>query len=302
MTAADGVWDAADTPVLLAGANGNVYETRPTRSLARDLAYDQDATPLKAFGAAGKSPDASRRPLHQQDTGTSHSRQNRRAATAPTLPALSSHIDPVDLPAAGKSTSSSVRRAPDERPIASVGWAGGLAASPEMRRSRTSTSGGSPQTASPPNWDARSPKANARQAIVPRQAEAVPRPPARAYEPVYSLINRGFDEEASRVAMALTGGNVDKALQLLIEDNKAHVAKHQSEWEFEGDTGWAAFDGEAEALLQDASASGMTSCEMCIHGRRYLIDFDSMTQFNLATSKSRRIRRKRLALEDASAT
>mmetsp|Transcript_2768 Transcript_2768/g.3356 ORF Transcript_2768/g.3356 Transcript_2768/m.3356 type:complete len:182 (+) Transcript_2768:76-621(+) len=166
-----GVWDACESPVLLAGSNGHVYETRPTKSLARDLAYEDAPSPTALHGGA-MSPEASRR--------------NGRAATAPTLPWMGPSAEFVH---AGRSLPSNVRRQSnaEERPIMGMGCGAEGAASPTMRKSRTFPKGGSP----------RSPRrsitndAKSKQALVPKHADGSknsPKAMVRQYEPVHTLI------------------------------------------------------------------------------------------------------------------
>jgi len=115
----------------------------------------------------------------------------------------------------------------------------------------------------------------------------------KPYAPVKVLVDMGFDEESAKVAIAAAAGDVDRAVRLMLEDNKAQQATQQAEWEFEGDRGWVSFDVETNELLKEAVARGEAACEIRSGGRRYFVDFDSLTQLNLASHKSRRIRKKR---------
>jgi len=114
-----------------------------------------------------------------------------------------------------------------------------------------------------------------------------------AYEPTESLLSMGFDEETARAAIAAAGGDVERALRLILEDSRAHDAREVGEWEFEGDKGWVPFDAEAEAVLKAALDRGDQACELRAGGNRYLIDLDNLTQLNLASRRVRAIRRRR---------
>jgi len=102
----------------------------------------------------------------------------------------------------------------------------------------------------------------------------------------------GFDEDSARAAVVAAGGDVDRAVRMALEDLKAHNAMNQCEWEFEGDMGWVFFDGDTDATIRGAVERGESACEIRTRGQRYLIDFDSMTQLNLTSQRSRRIRRR----------
>merc|ERR1712167_361942 len=101
---------------------------------------------------------------------------------------------------------------------------------------------------------------------------------ARVYEPVDVLVNMGFDLELSRVAIAAAGGDIDRAVRIVMEDAKAHTSIEAGEWEFEGDKGWAAFDCDTDRHLSGAYLRGDSACELRIAGNRYLVDFDNLTQ------------------------
>lgn len=87
-------------------------------------------------------------------------------------------------------------------------------------------------------------------------------------------------------------GDVDRAVRIVLEDQRTHDALKACEWEFEGDVGWAPFDGDTDAVLSRAFARGLSAAEVVIVGQRYLVDFDSLTQLNLGSKRSRRIRRR----------
>jgi len=102
----------------------------------------------------------------------------------------------------------------------------------------------------------------------------------------------GFDEGSARAAIIAAGGDVDRAVRIVLEDSRAHNARSLAEWEFEGDMGWAPFDSDSDVFMKDAVHRGESSCELRMGGHRYLIDFESLTQHNLATKRTRRIRRR----------
>lgn len=122
-------------------------------------------------------------------------------------------------------------------------------------------------------------------------------PPARAsrrsYAPSSVLTDMGFDEESAKAAMVAAGGDVDRAVRIILGDSEVRNVNQNAEWEFEADNGWVAFDAEQDDILRDASARGMTSCELRTGGRRYFVDFDKLTQQNIHSQKCRRIRRRK---------
>lgn len=284
-----GVWDVSGSPVYLAGYNG-LHETRPTRSLARDLADDFSRSSEQMVRRPARDaarPSTAAAEVHPRDIG---GRRDRRAVTIDFVPGRSElHKDSSTMPPAGKRRTSDVMgrvASADDRPIVSSGSYSpttSAASTTPTRHSRLGSSG-SERKPSRPSLDS---------ALTPSSKVSS----LRAYEPVHALTNQGFDEESSRVALAMAAGDVDKAVRLLLEDGKAHLANAQSEWEFEGDAAWTAFDCEVAAALNEAEARGESACEIKIAGRRYLIDFESMTQFNLATQRCRSIRKRRLAIE-----
>lgn len=113
-----------------------------------------------------------------------------------------------------------------------------------------------------------------------------------SYDPIEKLLGMGMDKESARVALCAVGGDVEKAMRLVLEDSKAHVSREACEWEFEGDKGWVPFDVESDRILQKAVDQMKEACELRLNGHRYLIDFNSLTQLNLASQRSRRIRRR----------
>merc|ERR1711884_566059 len=102
----------------------------------------------------------------------------------------------------------------------------------------------------------------------------------------------GFDETSAKVAMAAAGGDVDRAIRIALEDSQAHDARSGAEWEFEGDRGWLPFDCNTEGIIKEAISRGESACEIRTGGHRYLIDFTSLKQVNIATKRTRRIRRR----------
>lgn len=114
----------------------------------------------------------------------------------------------------------------------------------------------------------------------------------KPYAPVDVLTNMGFEEDLARVAIAAAGGDVDRAVRIMLEDAKAHNAREAGEWEFLGDQGWAAFDIDTDRLLQEAYSRGDSACELKVAGNRYLVDFDAFTQLNIASKRTRRVRRR----------
>lgn len=215
----DGGYSAWDTesPVVLAGANGAFFETRPTPCLARELAEADAAYPTNAH----KSRFGEERLL--------------RVGGSPDVP---------EEPRGGRR-----RTVPADRPVV-------------------------PSAATLPR---------------PRQSCSMIRKPA--YSPGKFLTDMGFDAESVKVALVAAGGDVDRALRILLEDGQAH-AREESEWEFEGDAGWVPYDQATDEVLRDAASRGESTCAIRIEGRQYLLDFGSLTQFNLATNRTRRIRKR----------
>jgi len=285
----EGRWGVTTAPLLLVGADGNVHETRPTTSLAHDLAasdvleVSQTSTPSRAR----RLPDPDERPLHGG------------YGCGSAAPALE------DFSRAGGSSSStgrSVRRLSNaDRPVSGfagssgAGAAGcsGSAGRPSLRPQQMSPThcGSTSSRRHSTAGDARSPRPSGTMST----SNALRRRSLRgtAYEPTESLLSMGFDEETARAAIAAAGGDVERALRLILEDSRAHDAREVGEWEFEGDKGWVPFDAEAEAVLKAALDRGDQACELRAGGNRYLIDLDNLTQLNLASRRVRAIRRRR---------
>lgn len=257
------------TPLLFAGADGNIHETRPTTSLARDLAerevQEPAAVPVPipaAIGARRRS-ETDERPL--------------RGAVA--------------WQAGGAGPRELAGRLPaDARPIS--GFAGSpsaVAASsvPARRWSHGSAVSSSKGSSSP--------SAASCQASKPLRGPGPhgSRRPSRPYEPINELLSMGFDEASARAAIAAAGGDVDRAVRIVLEDTKAHDARSRCEWEFEGDSGWVPFDGEVDDIIKDAVARGQSACEFRARGNPYFIDLENLTQLNLSSKRTRRIRRRR---------
>lgn len=116
---------------------------------------------------------------------------------------------------------------------------------------------------------------------------------SRPYEPINQLLNMGFDEASARAAIAAAGGDVDRAVRIVLEDSKVHDARNHCEWEFEGDSGWVPFDNEVDEVIKAAVARGQSACEFRARGNQYFIDLDNLTQLNLSSKRTRRIRRRR---------
>lgn len=271
-----GRWDLSQGPVLLAGADGNVHETRPTVSLARDLAQAEENQPRVL--PLGGSP-ASR------DSRPSLSSLNR--AKVEERPA---RVNPDDRPLRPMHGAAAI--GPRSPGGSGLGYGGG-GSSPSAARLKASKSTPSVNRPSVGGAGRSSTGGGASPGI------GLQRRSLRPYAPLDTLLNMGFDEEAARAAVAAAGGDVDRAVRLVLEDARAHDAVNAAEWEFDGDAGWAPFDPETDAILSAAASRGKSACEVQIDGRRYLVDFDSFTQLNLASNKGRRIRRRH---ESASAS
>lgn len=300
-TSGNGCWDLTPAPVLLAGADGNIHETRPTASLARDLAQSdaQEATevPLVANRHARRRshPNPDERPLQGGA-------------------AVSWQVDMSDT--VKRSPGSSARTTLADRPIGGFGGAAGPS-SPSSPSSgstfpkRHTYSGGGPSSPSrhklggvaAPSRGTRQRVSAPGPAVVARQSsggDAPTQPPQqrrslRTYNPINELLDMGFDPASARVAIAAARGDVDLAARIMLEDMRAHNARTQCEWEFEGDAGWAPFDVEADTAIKQAVERGDDCCEVRIAGHRYLLDFANMTQFNMSSRRTRRIRRRSTA-------
>lgn len=205
-------------------------------------------------------------------------------------------------PKSSSPSSPSRRRRPEERPLAMTGAAPeanrsrvsrvsvadrplcgfGDASSKSSRRSYGGSSSFEPLTA----------PANRRSIASVKDRPDVKRNGRCSYDPIEKLLGMGMDKESARVALCAVGGDVEKAMRLVLEDSKAHVSREACEWEFEGDKGWVPFDVESDRILQKAVDQMKEACELRLNGHRYLIDFNSLTQLNLASQRSRRIRRR----------
>lgn len=301
----NGCWDLTPAPVLLAGADGNIHETRPTASLARDLAQSdaQEAmeVPLVVNKHARRRshPDPDERPLQGA--------------------AVSWHVDKSD--SVKRSPGSAGRSTLADRPIGGFGGAAGTSSpfSPSSGSScstfpkRHTFGGGGPSSPSKHNTGGvAAPSRGTRQkvsspgaAAVARQSHAggdamtqpQQRRSLRTYNPINELLDMGFDPASARVAIAAAGGDVDLAARIMLEDMRAHNARTQCEWEFEGDAGWAPFDVEADSAIKQAVARGDDCCEVRVAGHRYLLDFANLTQFNMSSRRTRRIRRRSTAAD-----
>lgn len=280
-----GSWDLSENPVLLAGADGNAYETRPTTSLARDLAQaETEDSVTTSTSAAGSS-----RPRR-------HTNPDDRPLR---LPAASNWGQgPSDAPSpnhrAERGSAAGNRLA--DRPVA--GFSSSSWSPPMGAKQRTSTSSGGYAGAGRPSFSAarESERRHSMDGAGPVKSRGSGLgngcPSSKSYAPVDVLTNMGFDEDLARVAIAAAGGDVDRAVRVMLEDAKAHDARRIGEWEFEGDKGWAPFDCETDQLLREAFARGDASCHIRGGGNRYLVDFDSLTQLNLSSKRTRRIRRR----------
>eukprot|EP00746_Dinoflagellata_sp_MGD_P137115 gnl/MRDRNA2_/MRDRNA2_70937_c0_seq1.p1 gnl/MRDRNA2_/MRDRNA2_70937_c0~~gnl/MRDRNA2_/MRDRNA2_70937_c0_seq1.p1 ORF type:complete len:390 (-),score=50.44 gnl/MRDRNA2_/MRDRNA2_70937_c0_seq1:131-1300(-) len=264
-------WEISEAPLVFAGDDGNNYETRPTTSLARDLATVAAEPAGVASSPEPPRPEPRRRSMADQPISGlgSATSQSRRTSTASAsgYPAVTDRRQ-----SHGSATSTSSY---DNRPIRSSGTYSGF---PERRQSSSSTntksfgiSSGGPRKNSDLNMGSR------RSSMGRSSPEDV-------------LIDMGFDRGASRAALAAAGGDVDKAIMIVLEDSKVHNAQQTADWEFEGDAGWVPFDEEACSIIADARNQGRSACEIKRGGWSYLLDLDSMTQMNLGTKRSRRIR------------
>lgn len=304
--------------MLLAGDDGNDYETRPTTSLARDLAEAEPAS-----SASAPSPEVSGQ--------SARPRRHPNSDDRPARPAPQSHDRP--LRPAAHSWGAGPPPNPDDRPLrpAAQSWGAGSPSrladraaagangaparvvadrplpgfssaslsSTTAARSRASTGGGGyASRASGLSSETRRASTGSGGYVGARAGLAGrPRPLGQAqggkpYEPADVLINMGYDEDTARIAVVAANGDIDRALRIMLEDAKAHSARQEGEWEFEGDKGWAAFDCDTDQQLHEAFVKGDSACELRVAGHRYLVDFDSFTQLNLSSQRTRRIRRR----------
>jgi len=292
----NGCWDLTPAPVLLAGSDGNIHETRPTASLARDLAQSDAQEAAEVLPLAAK-----------QLRRRSHPKPDERPLQGA---AVSWQVDMSDT--VKRSPGSAGKTSFADRPIGAFGSAAGPSSpfSPSSGSTfprRHTYGGGGPSSPSrhksgggvAPSRGTRQ-RVSAPGAAAARQShtngDAVTQPQQRrtlkSYNPINELLEMGFDSSSARVAIAAAGGDVDLAVRIMLEDLRAHNARTQCEWEFEGDAGWAPFDVEADSTIKQAVARGDDCCEVRIAGHRYLLDFSNLTQFNLHSRRTRRIRRR----------
>lgn len=251
-------WDT-DAPVFILGSDGQAHETRPTTSLAHDLAKQQ---PVKSSSPSSPS-------------------RRRRTEERPTAMTGASEVAP--------SRSRVSRVSVADRPLCGFGDATG---SPKVRKSY----------GAPSSFEVPVAPATRRSSIASvKDRPEVKRPVRSSYDPIEKLLGMGMDKESARVALCAVGGDVEKAMRLVLEDSKAHVSRKACEWEFEGEKGWVPFDVESDRILQNANDRMLEACELRVNGYRYLIDFNSFTQLNLATQRTRRIRRRSVASSSAMA-
>lgn len=325
-----GQWDLSPGPVLLAGSDGNVHETRPTTSLARDL-LQADATESRHSAQPSLTKQHSfpdERPLQgmswgreQLDRGETTQPSTRNSSKRLSCPdeqlrGVPRDVEQKDTGQSRHSTPpSSTKRhsCPDERPLRGSpawrqdfsfsrsasdrplgGFGAAAAGSSEPASSSTTSRRRSGGTAFASR--ASSPKAEVSaasgRACRPSAAAGPRHVASRAYAPIERLLALGFDEASARVAMTAAGGDVEKAVRIALEDSQAHDARSLGEWEFEGDRGWLPFDCSTEGIIKDAIARGETACEIRSGGHRYLVDFTGLKQINIATKRTRRIRRR----------
>lgn len=276
-----GEWDLSQRPVLLAGAYGHAYETRPTTSLARDLAEDELNHPPLAEALSqprrqsNPMDDRPIRPAPQSWTLDDNTRSQPSQISGSSSPSFR-----------GSPSRSSADRPMERAPRARVS-VGGLAGSVSSPSARQSNGVRSPNAAS-----SKSPKFFERRDSGAQSRYYLPSNSGKPYSPADVLVNMGFEEELARVALAAVGGDVDKAVRLMLEDAKAHDARCNGEWEFLGDQGWAAFDCETDQQLQEAYSRSVSMCEIRVCGNRYAIDFDQLTQTNVTSRRTRRIRKR----------
>lgn len=244
-------WENDAAPVLILGSDGKTHETRPTTSLAHDLAK-QEAPVTTSPDRPRRIRNPDDRPLHPSNGGYSNGAQ-------------------------GGSSSTARRTTLADRPVSGFTQPSG----PSFRRSLGGAESCAPATVPAP----------ARRSSIGSVA-AAPKRFVRSYEPFEKLLSMGVDKESARAALIAASGDVERAVRLVLEDSQAHVSRQECEWEFEGDKGWVPFSADSDMRLRAAMAAGKEACELRFGGHRYLVDFNSLTQLNLATQRSRRIRRK----------
>eukprot|EP00930_Biecheleria_cincta_P058190 TRINITY_DN44036_c0_g1_i1.p1 TRINITY_DN44036_c0_g1~~TRINITY_DN44036_c0_g1_i1.p1 ORF type:complete len:363 (-),score=33.54 TRINITY_DN44036_c0_g1_i1:306-1394(-) len=333
-------WDMSPAPLLFVGFDGQVHETRPTTSLAHDLAASDanEELQLKAQSLAKKSSGALERPAlgigarqageklsEARSTGTG-GYPSRRASLAdrpiggfagggfsngPQSPLVgrstcafagsSSSGGPrsplADRPAGsfGSSRSSSgPRPQPFHSERRKSGASGNRSPAPAPGRQSIARSPHSPPSAHSPSPSSASRAPPASHSPSPSTASIrLRRSSLRPFEPINALLDLGMDRDSARAAIAAAGGDVDKAVRLVMDDCRAHDAREGSEWEFQGDRGWVPFDEDSESVLRAALDAGQSAFELYAGGQHYLIDLEHLSQLNLTTSRSRAIRRRR---------
>lgn len=111
--------------------------------------------------------------------------------------------------------------------------------------------------------------------------------------PLHKLREMGFEDSVARNALAAAGGNVDLAIRLAIENAGATNAIEEPAfgwaWEAEKEK-FLPFDPTVEEQLRKALARGLQFVTLSFAGNRYEMDLDRMTQTNLKTGGTRRIR------------
>eukprot|EP00927_Polykrikos_kofoidii_P048102 TRINITY_DN42328_c0_g1_i1.p1 TRINITY_DN42328_c0_g1~~TRINITY_DN42328_c0_g1_i1.p1 ORF type:complete len:492 (-),score=104.04 TRINITY_DN42328_c0_g1_i1:69-1544(-) len=307
-------WDLSQAPVLLAGVDGKMYETRPTASLARDLAVaDAEASAPLPTAAARRPNPADERPLRpcyrsvggggyasspgpvggrgRGAGGTNSLGGGGASGSVGSGSGAGGAVGPADRQVGGFMASKPIirKRASCGTLPSSPSTPARPAAAVDIRRRGSPNHGNPPPAVSRPSTSS---VGGGCGSITAASATAALRRSGRPYTPVDVLIGMGFDEDMARVAIAAAGGDVNRAVRIVLEDAKAHDARTACEWEFEGDSGWAPFDLETGELLGKALERGDAFLEVNNAGRRYLVDLDALTQVNLASKKTRRIRRR----------
>lgn len=248
-----GCWDLTPSPVLLAGADGSVHETRPTTSLARDLAAEPEVQEIPRSTGVRRQSDPDARPLR----GFVPSRLNG-ATSKDSCRAVGHPVSHDHAPLSGFTNAKRSPGAPKQR----------------------STIGGCPNMATPSRG------------VTKGSSIGLQRRSLKPYAPIDLLLGMGFDEDSARIAIAAAGGDVSRAVRIALEDSQAHDARSSCEWEFEGDSGWVPFDRATESIIKASAARGETACEIRTGGNWYLVDFESRTQLNMVTNRTRRIRKR----------
>jgi len=296
-------WDLSQSPLILAGADGQAYETRPTTSLARDLAEaevngftdesnassrpnrfpDPDDRPIRP--AAQRSPDnrTARRNSADRPLGGFAAGGGGSPSSAPSE-RRASRINSKEFPAASETRRASAAGYVGTFQMGSGSGSSSPFAGGAMSTRRRSSTGSIASCSSPTS---QSLEGGGGGTSGPRRVSN-----SISYAPVDTLVNMGFDKELARVAIAAAGGDIDRAVRIMLEDSQAHDARTHGDWEFEGDKGWAPFDQQTDATLSEAFNRGESATEIRAGGNRYLVDFDTFTQLNLNSKKMRNIRRR----------